>query len=84
MKFLTGAETIPAFAASTNIEVLFDQRCPESCRYFPTVSACSFSLNITIDVKDDKEMITMFGTPLLGDVGWTLLTEYHLSIVNAL
>ena len=69
MKFLTGSETIPAFAGSTNIEVLFDQRCPESCRCFPTVSTCSFSLNIPIDVKDDKEMITMFGTALLGDVG---------------
>ena len=65
MKFLTGSEAIPAFGVPTKIEV----SCPKSCRCFPAVFTCSFSLIITIHVKDDEEMVTMFKTALLGDVG---------------
>ena len=72
MKFLTGSETIPAFGVPTRIEFFFIYGCPESCRCFPTVSTYSFSLNIPIHVKDDKEIVTMFGTALLGNVGFGL------------
>ena len=70
MKFLTGSETIPAFGVPTKMEVSFNHGCLESCRCFPTISTCSFSLNIPIHVKYDEEMVTMFGTALLGDVGF--------------
>ena len=70
MKFLNGSETIPAFGAPTKTEVLFNHECLESCRCFPTVSTSSFSLNIPICVKDDEEMVTMFGTALLRDIGF--------------
>ena len=70
MKFLTGSETIPAFGVPTKIEVSFNHGCPKSCRCFPTVSTCPFSLIIPIHVKDDEEMVTMFETALLGDVGF--------------
>ena len=70
MKFLTGSKTIPAFGVPTKIEVTFNHGCPKSCRCFPTVSTGSFSLIISIHVKDDEEMITMFGITLLGDVGF--------------
>ena len=70
MKFLTSSETIPAFGVPAKIEVSFNHRCPKSCSCFPTVSTCSFSLIIPIHVKDDEEMVTMFETALLGDVGF--------------
>ena len=70
MKFLTGLETIPAFGVPTKIEVSFNHGCQKSCRCFPTVSTCSFSLIIAIHVKDDEQMVTMFETALLGDVGF--------------
>ena len=70
MKFLTGSETIPAFGVSTKIEVSFNHGSPKSCRCLPTVSTCSFSLIIPIHEKDDEEMVTMFETALLGDVGF--------------
>ena len=70
MTFLTGSETISAFGVPTKIEVSFNQGYAESCRCFPTVSTCSFSLNIPIHVKDDEEMVTMFGKALLADVGF--------------
>ena len=64
MKFLTDSEIISAFGVPTKIEVSFNQRYPESCRCFPTVSIGSFSLNIPIHVKDNEEMVTKFGTAL--------------------
>ena len=70
MKFLTGSETIPAFGVPTKIEVSFNHGCPKSCRCFPTVSTCSFSLIIPFHVKRDEEMVTMFEAALLGDVGF--------------
>ena len=70
MKFLTDSEAIPALGVPTQYEVSFNHGCPESCRCFPTVSTCSFSLNIPIHVKDDEEMITMFGTAVLSDTGF--------------
>ena len=70
MKFLTGSETIPAFSVLTKVGVSFNHGCPESCRCFPAVSTSPFSLNIPIHVKDNDEMVTMFGTALLGDVGF--------------
>ena len=71
MKFLTGSETIPTFGVPTKkIEVSFNHGFPKSCRCFPIVSTCSFSLIIPIRVKDDEEMVTMFETALLGDIGF--------------
>ena len=70
MKFLTGSETIPVFGVPTKIEVLSNHGCPKGCKCFPTVSTCSFSLSTSIHVKDNKEMVTMFGTALLNDVGF--------------
>ena len=70
MKFLTGSEAIPAFGVPTQFEASFNHGCRESCRCFPTVSTCSFSLNVSIHVKNDEEMVTMFGTALLGDIGF--------------
>ena len=34
------------------------------------VPSCSFSLITPIHVKDDEEMVTMFETALLGDIGY--------------
>ena len=70
MKFLTGSETIPAFGVPTKIEVSFNHGCPKSCRCFSTVSTCSFSSIIPIHVNDDEEILTMFETASLGDVGF--------------
>ena len=70
MKLLTDSETIPAFGVPTIIEVSFNHGCPKSCRCFPTVFNCSFSLIIPIHVKDDEEMVILFETALLGDVGF--------------
>ena len=67
---MTLLETIPAFGVPTKIKVLFNHGCPKSCRCFPTVCTCSFSSIIPIHVKDDEEMVTMFETALLGDVGF--------------
>ena len=70
MKFLTGSETIPAFGVPTKIEVSFNHGSPKSCRCFSTVSTCSFSSIIPIHVNDDEEILTMFETASLGDVGF--------------
>ena len=62
MKLLIGSETIPAFHVPTQIEISFNHGCPESCRYFPTVSTCSFSLNDfsvdynSIDISDTLKL----------------------------
>ena len=70
MKFLTDSETIPDFGVPTKTEVSFNHGCPKSWRCFPTVYTCLFSLIIPIRAKDDEEMVTMFETALLSDVGF--------------
>ena len=67
MTFLTGSETISTVGVPTKIDVSFNHGCPNQCRYFPTISTCSYRLSIHIYVKDD-EMVTMFATALLGNV----------------
>ena len=70
MKFLAGSETIPAFGVPIKIEISFNHGCRKGCRCFPRVPSCSFSLITPIHVKDDEEMVTMFETALLGDIGY--------------
>ena len=70
MKFLTGSYRIPVLGALTNIEVNFKHDCVNGCRCFPTVSTCSFTLELPIHIQNEEKMLSVFSTALVADVGF--------------
>ena len=70
MKFLAGSYRIPVLGAPTNIEVNFKHDCVNGCRCFPTVSTCSFTLELPIHIQNEEKMLSVFSTALVADVGF--------------
>ena len=70
MKFLTGSYRIPVLGATPSIEVNFKHDCINGCRCFPTVSTCSFALELLVHIQNDKEILSVFSTALVAGVGF--------------
>ena len=72
MKLLTGSYRIPVLDAPTSMEVNFKHDCVNGCRCFPTVSTCSFTLELPVHIQNEEEMLSVFSTALVADVyfGW--------------
>ena len=59
MKFLTGSYRIPVLAAPPSIAVNFKDDCVNVCRCFPTVSACSFTLELPVHIQNEQEILSI-------------------------
>ena len=70
MKFLTGSYRIPVLGAPPSIEVNFKLDCVNGYRCFPTVSTCSFTLELPVPIQNEQEMLPVFSTALIADVGF--------------
>ena len=60
MKFLTGSYRMPALGAPPSIEVNFKQDCVNGCRCFPTVSTCSFTLELPVHIQNKRKCYPCF------------------------
>lgn len=75
MKFLTGAEEIPALGAPPKITVQFKHDCSASadgtqCKCYPTVSTCAYLVNLPIHISSEEEIIQVFDEAIQLDVGF--------------
>ena len=70
MKFLTCSYRIPVLGAPPSIDVNFKRDCVNGFRCFPTVSTCSFTLELPVHIQNEEEMLSVFSTALVADVGF--------------
>ena len=70
MKFLTGSYRIPVLGAPPSIKVNFKHDCVNGCRCFPTLSTCSFTSELSVHIQNEEEMLSVFSTALVADVGF--------------
>ena len=71
MSFLTGSEKIPTFGLPLQITVSFKHDCQNqgTCRSFPTVNTCSYSVDILVHINNDA-MLQAFTRGLSEDIGF--------------
>ena len=87
MKFLTGSYRKPVLNAPPSIEVNFKHDCINGCRCFPTVSTCSFTLELPVHTQNEEEMLSVFSTTLVADVGFgrcQLFYQIKLVLINCI
>ena len=72
MSFLTGSEKIPTFGLPPQITVSFKHDCQNqgTCWCFPTVSTCSYSVDIPVHINNDEAMLQAFTRGLSEDIGF--------------
>ena len=72
MSFLTGSEKIPTFGLPPHITVSFKYDCQNqwTCRCFPTLSTCSYSVDIPVHINNDEAMLQAFTRGLSEDIGF--------------
>ena len=71
MSFLTGSGKIPTFDLPPQITVSFKHDCQNQgmCRCFPTVSTCSYTVDIPVHINDEATL-EAFTRGLSEDIGF--------------
>ena len=72
MSFLTGSEKIPTFGLPPQITVSFKHDCQNqgTSWCFPTVSTCSYSVDIPVHINNDEAMLQAFTRGLSEEIGF--------------
>ena len=55
MRFLTVSYKMPVLGAPLSIEMNFKHDCLNGCRCFPTVSTCSFKLDLPVHIQNKRK-----------------------------
>jgi len=70
MKFITGSERMTQLRRPAYVSISFKHDCLPSCKCFPTISTCAFTITIPIHINDDASMLRSFVVGLDKDVGF--------------
>ena len=75
-------------SAPPSIEVNSKHHCVNGCRCFPTVSTCSFTLELySAHIQNEKEMLSVFSAALVADVGFGrcyLFCQIKFMLINCI